>query len=181
MTAAARSLSPAGRGLARSSGDNWYDGWPGRRCGVGSSVARFPGGWIPRSRAVSAADPPRRPVKLFAGPADENRDDSGGFPPAARPVDLVSWPYSRLLGRPLDADELAGPGPYMSIQVGGPLEGFVTLTADVVAQQVSVVSRWGSGSLRHEQNATGLDMETGEALAARWADKLAAGHEPVAA
>ena len=98
-----------------------------------------------------------------------------------RPVDLVSWPYSRLLGRPLDADELAGPGPYMSIQVGGPLEGFVTLTADVVAQQVSVVSRWGSGSLRHQQNATGLDMETGEALAARWADKLAAGHEPVPA
>ena len=93
----------------------------------------------------------------------------------------MSWPYSRLLGRPLDAAELAGPGPYMTIQVGGPLEGFVTLTADVPSQQVAVVSRWGSGSLRHEQNATGLDLETGEALAARWADKLAAGHEPVAA
>ena len=93
----------------------------------------------------------------------------------------MSWPYSRLLGRPLEAAELAGPGPYITIQVDGPLEGFVTLTADVLAQQVSVVSRWGSGSLCYEQNATGLDMETGEALAARWADKLGAGHEPVAA
>jgi hypothetical protein len=108
-------------------------------------------------------------------------DDLGGFPAAVRLVDLVSWPYSRLLGRSLDAAELAAPGPYMTIQVSGPLEGFVTLTADVVAQQVSVVSRWGSGTLRHEQNATRLDMETGEALAARWADKLGAGHEPVAA
>jgi hypothetical protein len=69
----------------------------------------------------------------------------------------------------------------MTIQAGGPLEGFVTLTADVLAEQVAVVSRWGCGSVRYEQNATGLDMETGEALAARWADKLAAGHEPVAA
>lgn len=69
----------------------------------------------------------------------------------------------------------------MTIQVGGPLDGFVTLTADVLAQQVAVVSRWGCGSLRYEQNATALDMETGEALAARWADKLGAGHEPVAA
>jgi len=108
-------------------------------------------------------------------------DDPCGFPAAVRLVDLVSWPYSRLLGRPLDATELIGPGPYMTIEVGGPLEGFVTLTADVVAQHVSVVSRWGSGSLRYEQNATALDMETGEALAARWADKLGAGHEPVAA
>jgi hypothetical protein len=120
-------------------------------------------------------------VKPQADPADENWDESGGSPPAVRLVNLVSWPYSRLLGRPLDAAELTGPGPYMTIQVGGPLEGFVALTADVLSQQVAVVSRWGSGSLRHEQNATGLDMETGEALAARWADKLAAGHEPVAA
>ena len=91
----------------------------------------------------------------------------------------MSWPYSRLLGRSLDTSELQQPGPYMTIQVGGPLDGVVALTADVAAHEVSVVSRWGAGTMRHEQNATRLDIATAEALAASWADKLTAGHEPV--
>jgi hypothetical protein len=69
----------------------------------------------------------------------------------------------------------------MTFQVGGPLAGLVTLTADVATEEVSVVSRWGAGTIRHEQKVTGLDMASAESLAGRWADKLSAGHEPVPA
>jgi hypothetical protein len=79
---------------------------------------------------------------------------------------MGAWPYSRLLGRPLDAPDLTLPGPYITIQVGGPLDGVVTLTADPVAELVSVASRWGAGPTRREHNATGLDMAAAEALAA---------------
>jgi hypothetical protein len=94
---------------------------------------------------------------------------------------VANWPYSPLLSRALDPPDLQGPGPYMTIQVGGPLDGVVMLTADAAAQTVSVVSRWGDGTTRREQSAVGLDMAAAEALAGRWADNLGAGHKPVAA
>jgi hypothetical protein len=93
----------------------------------------------------------------------------------------MAWPHSQLLGRPLEPEELEQPGPYLTMQVGGPLEAFVTLTADAEKRRVSVLARWGTSQKRHEACASGMNMTSAEGVAAQWADELGAGHEPSAA
>jgi hypothetical protein len=91
----------------------------------------------------------------------------------------MSWPYSELLGRALEPTELDESGVYMTIHVGGPLEGDVLLAADVAAERVSVSARWSGGTSRELTVGT-LPMPEAEALASAWADALAAGVEPQA-
>lgn len=93
-------------------------------------------------------------------------------------TDRTGWPHSQLLGRPLERSELDESGLYMTIHVGGPLDGDVALLADIEARRVSVVARWGSGTPRREVHAGELPMGDAEALAAQWADELGAGREP---
>jgi hypothetical protein len=93
-------------------------------------------------------------------------------------TDHTDWPNSQLIGRPLDPAELEESGVYMTLHVGGPLEGDVVLTADLAAQRVSVVARWGPAAARLEAHADALPMAEAEMLAAQWADELGAGHEP---
>jgi hypothetical protein len=92
--------------------------------------------------------------------------------------DGTDWPNSQLLGRPLAAAEIERSGVYMTLHVGGPLEGDVVLTADVSAQLVSVVARWQLASGRREVHADRLPIAEAEMLAAQWADELGIGHEP---
>jgi hypothetical protein len=93
-------------------------------------------------------------------------------------ADQDDWPNSQLLGRPLEATELEQSGVYMTLHVGGPLEGDVALTADVPTRLVSVVARWRVARARREAHADGLPMAEAEMLAAQWADELGMGHEP---
>jgi len=88
------------------------------------------------------------------------------------------WPHSQLLGRSLEAAELECSGIYMTIHVGGPLDGDVTLTADVAAQQVAVGARWRTASSRRQAQTPVMPMAGAEMLAAQWADELGTGHEP---
>lgn len=93
-------------------------------------------------------------------------------------ADRDDWPNSQLLGRPLDATELERSGVYMTLHVGGPLEGDVALSADVAARLVSVVARWRAANTRREAHADALPMAEAEMLAAQWADELGMGLEP---
>jgi hypothetical protein len=93
-------------------------------------------------------------------------------------ADRLRWPYSQLLGRALDADELVQDGPYMTIEVGGELGGSVALSADYDSQRVSVLAQWGPEGARSERRAAALEMAGAEQLAAQWADELGAGLEP---
>lgn len=88
------------------------------------------------------------------------------------------WPNSQLLGRSLEPAELEESGPYMTIHVGGPLDGDVTLTADLAKQRVTVSARWLATGSPREMHADDLPMAEAEMLAAEWADELGAGREP---
>jgi hypothetical protein len=90
----------------------------------------------------------------------------------------MAWPHSQLLGRPLEVNELEQVGPYLTMQVGGPLDGFVMLTANAETRRVSVLARWGSSAARREASLSGMNMTSAEGVAAQWADELGAGYEP---
>ncbi|HEY1778680.1 MAG TPA: hypothetical protein VGG41_21165 [Solirubrobacteraceae bacterium] len=89
-----------------------------------------------------------------------------------------AWPQSQLLGRELDPAELDDSGLYMTIHVGGALDGDVTLEADLDTRLVTVTARWVTGNIPSQESTSGMPMDDAEALAAQWADELAAGHEP---
>jgi hypothetical protein len=90
----------------------------------------------------------------------------------------TDWPHSQLLGRPLEPSELEQSGTYMTIHVGGPLDGDVLLVAAVAAQRVSVTARWRAGAELREAHSEAMAMADAELLAAQWADELGEGLEP---
>jgi hypothetical protein len=93
-------------------------------------------------------------------------------------ADRADWPYSQLLGRALVADDLEQDGPYMTIEVGGELDGIVALSADSDSERVSVSTQWGPEGARRELRSGELELSRAEQIAARWADELGAGIEP---
>ena len=69
------------------------------------------------------------------------------------------------------------PGPYVTISVGGPLDGIVTLTSR--SPRVVVEARWGGGDdARDGMSLTRSGEREALILAGYWANQLIDGHEP---
>jgi len=69
------------------------------------------------------------------------------------------------------------PGPYVTINVGGPLNGIVTLTT-TRSHRVVVEAAWGGPSNRDRVSLTRPGEGEALILADSWANQLIDGHEP---
>jgi hypothetical protein len=69
------------------------------------------------------------------------------------------------------------PGPYVTIQVGGPLDGIVTLTA-TDSPRVIVGATWSGRHDRDRMSLTRPGEREALLLADSWTNQLIDGHEP---